>query len=154
MNNYMTNTMMNLYNSFYYFSSHISEVLNSINPNITYFILKQKVYGDNLECISDRKIKIVSGSIYVNLNIVIIDSEIKYIYLNPITSGDNSVKLYFEKYFVLKNNNIHIYNLTIIDKLVLHLKTPNQYYFNIDYNNFITNEKYHLAPENIMKVIK
>ena len=145
---------MNLYNSFYYFSSHISEVLNSINPNITYFILKQKVYGDNLECISDRKIKIVPGSLYVNLNIVIIDSEIKYIYLNSNIMDCHYFNLYFEKYFVLKNNNIYIYNLTIIDKLVLLLKTPNQYYFNIDYNNFITNEKYHLAPENIMKVIK
>lgn len=154
MNNYMTNMMKDLYDSISEFSINIGEVLNSINPNITYFILKQKVYGNNLERICDRKIKIVPGSLYVNLNIIIIDSEIKYIYLNSNIMDCYYFNLYFEKYFILKNNNIHIYNLTIIDKLVLLLKTPNQYYFNIEYNNFITNEKYHLAPENIMNVTK
>lgn len=146
--------MQSLLNSIHMFSIDINQVLNSINPNITYFILKQKIYSNNLECIYNRKIKNVSGALYINLNIVIIDSEIKYIYLNKNIMDYNHFNLYFEKCFILRNNNIHIYNPPIFDQFILDLKTPNEHYFDIEYNNFITIENYHIAPKITMKVIQ
>ena len=145
--------MWDLLNSIYNFSININRVLNSINPNITYFILKQKVYSNNLECIYDGKIKIVSGSLYINLNIVILDSEIIYIYLSKNIMDYNHFNLHFEKCFILRNNNIHVYNPPIFDQFILDLKTPNKHYFNIENNNFISKENYYMIPEIIMKVI-
>lgn len=146
------NKIWNLLHSIYDFSININQVLNFINPNIIHFILKQKVYTINLECFSYGKIKIVPGKLYINLNIAIIDSEIRFLYLNMNEVSSDAFILHFEKYFILKNNNIHVNNLSVLEKFKLFLETDNKQYFNIDNNNFITKENLHSVPEIIMNI--
>lgn len=123
------------------FSENINIILNIINPNILYTVIKYSIHLYDLQGIINVKSRIMlNGFINIKSNLIVIDSKITGFKTITTLNFNSIIYIHFEKKLLLKDNKFIVIGHE--NEILLGITTDEKdYYLNIDENKFLDVEE-------------